>query len=121
MLGIPVAFVVVGGLPADQSDHPVAAGAQERGQRGADQAGGPGDRDGEGDTRQHTGGVGVRVEVVGQLAVPVGERRGQRGARHGGVHDVVDPGAAVDRGVSVGVPPPADDPRRQRHHPVQTT
>ena len=64
-------------------------------------------------------------EILGELAVPIGERRAQREPRHRGVDDVVDasgsrasrPGAGI--AVAVGVPPPADHPRRQRHQSIR--
>ena len=115
----PTAFIGSGGIAAHQPDHPVPTGGQERGQRGADQAGRPGHRDDE-PARTRLRGVAVRGQVVGQLPVPVGEGGAQRRTGHRGVHLVVDAGALV-AGVAepVGVSPPADDPRRQRHQPVR--
>ena len=78
------------GQPAHQRDDPVPAGGQQRGQRGADQAAGAGDRH-----RQRAGvwpdiaGPGQRGQVGGELAVPVDDRGpqhpgGQRGLDHVG-------------------------------------
>jgi hypothetical protein len=113
VLRIPLPLVGTGGGPAHQPDHPVPAAGEHRGERGADQPGRAGDGDHE-LPASGLGGVAVRREVVGELAVPVDERRPQQRCRHRGVDTVADHGAAPTRvGEVVGVPPPADHPRRQ--------
>ena len=95
------------GQPAHQRDDAVPAGGQQRGQRGADQAAGAGDRH-----RQRVGawpdraGAGQRGQVGGELAVPVDEHGpqhpgGQRGLDHVGHQR----GSRPRRAELMGVPP----------------
>ena len=69
------------------------------------------------------GGVAVGGEVVGELAVPVDERRSQRGAGHGRLDPVVHPGPRQpsfgDVLEVVGVPPSGHQARRKRRKPVR--
>ena len=76
------------GQPAHQRDDPVPAGGQQRGQRGADQAAGAGDRHRQ-RVRADRAGAGQRGQVGGELPVPVDEHGpqhpgGQRGLDHVG-------------------------------------
>lgn len=91
MLRVPT-LVGARRIAAHQPDHPVTAGGQESRQRGADKSGGSGDGDGH---TTGTGRVSVGGEVLGKLAVPIGEGGAQRGTRHGGVDDVVDAGGPL--------------------------
>ena len=78
-------------------------------------------RAGDGDDHRlgaRLGGIAMRGEVVGQLAMPVDERRPQGRAGNRGVDLVAHPRAAAGSVEEfVGVPPPADGPRRQRSRP----
>ena len=105
VLRLPVALPRVPGRPADQPDDPVAAGGQQRGQRGADQAARAGDRD-----RQrvgaHRAGAGVSGQVIGELPVPVDEHGPQHPGGHRGVDHVGDQrGPLPRRRELMGVPP----------------
>ena len=70
----------------------------------------PGDRDDQ-RCRPGLGGVAVRGQVIGELAVAVDEGGPQRRCRHGRFDAIADPGRApVGLAELVGVPPPADHP-----------
>ncbi len=109
LVRLPLAFVRALRRVADQFDHAVAAGAEQRGQRGPDQAAGPGDGDGQGLAAVQPGPV-VGGQVRGQLAVPVGEHLLERRRGYRGLHLVGDPGFVFRLGLAlgaehVGVPP----------------
>ena len=109
LVRLPLAFVRALRRVTDELDHAVAAGGQQGGQRGPDEAAGPGDRDG------HAARCGA--------AGPSGGRPGPRPARGAGrrtsaaaplrdrgLHVVADPGLVFSFGLAlgaeqVGVPP----------------
>ncbi len=115
---IPLPFIRFGCRVAHQVNHPMTAGGQEGGQRRPDQPGRSADRD---RYRLQTlrGGAAVHGDVVGQLAMPVGEHRAQRASRHRCGDAVGDPGAfTVELLEFVGMPPADRQPDRQRGRPI---
>ena len=118
-VGVPLSFVRVSGRAPDQPDHAVPAGGQQRGERRAHQAGSAGDRDRAG-RQPRLGGIAVRGQIVGQLAMPVDERRTQGGGGHRRIDAVVNPGGSRPLGAEfVCVTPPSDDPGRPGSHAVR--
>ena len=104
----PVALPRVPGQPADQPDDVVPAGAQQRGQRGADQPAGPGDRDGQ-RLRGQLSGTRLGGQVIGKLPVPVGEHGPQHPGRERRVDHVGDAGGKLaSHAELVGMPPRQD-------------
>ena len=77
LVRLPLALAARPGRVADQPDHLVAAGGEQRGQRGPDDAAGPGDRDGQRLAAMQRR-PALDAQVGGELAVPVGEHLPQR-------------------------------------------
>ena len=110
----PLALAVIAWCPADQPDHLVAAGRQQRGQGRPDQPARPGERDRQ-RLRAHLPGPRVRGQVRHELPVPVPEHRPQRPGRDRRGDNVHDHGATGARGREhVRVPPAERGPQRRQ-------
>ena len=120
-IGIPAPFVRISCRMAHQPDHPVAASAEKGAKRRPHQPRRARDRHLKAARHRALEGVSpaLRGQVAGQLAMAVGEDRGQNTAGDRGLDLVVNPGSALQRcGELVDVAPAQGGGERLRYQLV---
>ena len=111
---VPLPLVRVSRGMTHQPDDPMSAGAEKCAQRRPDEARRSRDRH-RCRPQPVLGCLRVRGEVIGQLAVPIGEHRAQCQRGHRCLNPVDHPGAVLaDIFEFVDMPPAHRNPRRQR-------